>query len=197
MADLLDGVLVVGKADMGKLVQRPARLDLARYCRELVDTTVPTLLPEHSFDWRIDDDFGDAWVDDKLLSHILTNLLSNAVKYSPGGGTIVFEARREGDEARFEISDEGIGIVESDLERLYESFHRGSNVGHIPGTGLGLAVVKRSVDAHGGTLQVTTKEGVGTRFVVRIPIGQRATSSPLPPPPHGVDATETAPVSEV
>ncbi len=170
MADLLDGVLVIGKADMGKLAPNPARLDIARYCRELVDTTQPTLGPSHTFLWDVQSDFGEAWADEKLLSHILTNLLSNAVKYSPNGGVVRFEARREGDHAVFVVEDHGIGISDVDRARLYESFHRGSNVGHIPGTGLGLAVVKRSVDAHGGVLELTTEEGKGSTFVVRLPI---------------------------
>jgi signal transduction histidine kinase len=181
MAELLDGILVIGKADMGRLAKSPARLDLRRYLRELVDTTQPTLGPNHTFVWDVADELGEACVDEKLLNHILTNLLSNAVKYSPDGGVVRFDAWRDGDDAVFEIEDHGIGITGADLERLYESFHRGSNVGHIPGTGLGLAVVKRSVDAHGGTLEVRTEEGEGTTFTVRIPLETDPSSSPAPP----------------
>ncbi|MFO0611461.1 MAG: DAHL domain-containing protein [Polyangiaceae bacterium] len=169
MTRLLDGVLVIGRADANRLVCSPSRLDLERYCNELVDAVEPTLSPKHNLDLRLVG-LREVSLDEKLLNHILTNLLSNAVKYSPDGGTIRFEATCEPDRVRFIVEDEGIGVSKEDVPHLFESFHRGSNVGHIPGTGLGLAVVRRSVDAHGGTLDVHSEEGRGTTFEVVIPL---------------------------
>ena len=68
----------------------------------------------------------------------------------------------------FEVSDQGIGIPAQEIPHLFESFHRASNVGTIPGTGMGLAIVKNSVELHGGTISVTSDPGKGTRFVVRL-----------------------------
>lgn len=108
-------------------------------------------------------------LDEKLLRHILTNLLVNAIKYSPNGGCIQFELFCLEGEAIFRIQDEGIGIPKLDQETLFNSFHRGSNVGTIPGSGLGLSIVKHYIDLHGGEITFASKEGVGTTFIVSLP----------------------------
>jgi len=71
----------------------------------------------------------------------------------------------------FVVADEGIGIPLEDQQRLFESFHRASNVGNIAGTGLGLSIVKQSVELHGGSIGVGSEPGQGTRFSVTIPLG--------------------------
>ena len=68
----------------------------------------------------------------------------------------------------FKVSDHGIGIPQDEIAHLFESFHRASNLGDISGTGLALAVVKNSVDLHGGTISVTSAHGQGTTFTVRL-----------------------------
>ena len=68
------------------------------------------------------------------------------------------------------VEDEGIGIPEFDQENLFNSFHRGSNVGNIPGHGLGLAIVKQYVELHGGEITFASKVGVGTTFIVSLPV---------------------------
>ena len=67
------------------------------------------------------------------------------------------------------VQDHGIGIPDKDLPHLFEAFHRGGNVGEIPGTGLGLVIIKRCVDLHGGSISVQTKPDEGTTFTVRVP----------------------------
>ena len=73
---------------------------------------------------------------------------------------------------RLRVSDCGIGIPNADQGRLFEAFHRGSNVGNVKGTGLGLAITKEAVELHGGTITVESKLGVGSNFDVRIPLTQ-------------------------
>src|SRR6185503_10655227 len=85
---------------------------------------------------------GEAKADEGLLGHIFTNLLSNAVKYSEPGATVHFTVRRNECEAVCIVRDEGIGISLEDQAQLFKAFHRGSNVGTRPGTGLGLLLVK-------------------------------------------------------
>ena len=119
--------------------------------------------------------------DEALLRHILNNLLSNAVKYSPAGQSVRLRVRREGVLAVFEIEDRGIGIDAADQKHLFTAFQRGKNVGAIPGTGLGLVIVKRCVDLHGGMLNLDSRVNVGTRFTVRValfapdPVSKKAT----------------------
>lgn len=112
--------------------------------------------------------------DARLLFQVFSNLLSNAVKYSPGGGTIEVDATIDGDEVVVTVADRGIGIPPGDLDRLFERYHRGSNVSGIVGTGVGLYLVKIAVDRHGGRIEVHSKEGGGTRFCIRLPIKRAA-----------------------
>jgi signal transduction histidine kinase len=108
--------------------------------------------------------------DEVVLGHIFTNLLSNAVKYSPRGSPVNFSVRRSNGFAVFQVEDRGCGIPPEDQQRLFEAFHRGHNVRQIPGTGLGLVIVKRCVDLHGGTIEVNSKVGMGSRFIVKLPL---------------------------
>jgi signal transduction histidine kinase len=109
-------------------------------------------------------------LDEKLLQHILLNLLTNAVKYSPQEGEVRFELWEQGESLYFRISDQGIGIPQDELERLFEPFHRAKNVGDISGTGLGMAIAKESVDRHGGTIECQSEIGVGTTVTVTLPL---------------------------
>ena len=108
-------------------------------------------------------------VDQKLLQPILRNLLSNAVKYSPNGSTIDLIVSRRDEEVIFQIKDRGIGISVGDQQRLFKPFHRGTNIDNIPGNGLGLALVKKLVDLHGGQISVASEVGVGTTFTIALP----------------------------
>ena len=106
--------------------------------------------------------------DQQLLRHIVVNLLGNALKYSDPDTPVQFAVRGVGDQIHLRISDHGIGIPEADLPRLFGSFHRGTNVGNISGTGIGLHIVKECVDLHQGQVEVTSRPGQGTTFTVRL-----------------------------
>jgi signal transduction histidine kinase len=108
--------------------------------------------------------------DAKLLFQVFSNLLSNAIKYSPDGGVIAVDAAMATDEVVVAIADHGIGIPTADLDRLFQRYHRGSNVSGIVGTGVGLYLVKMVVDMHGGAVTVESKEGDGARFTIRLPL---------------------------
>jgi signal transduction histidine kinase len=106
---------------------------------------------------------------------VVSNLLSNAVKYSPSGGEVHVLLRNEqdagGNWATISVADSGIGIPASDLPHIFERFHRAANTaGRIKGTGLGLTSALRIVEQQGGTITVTSVEGVGSTFVVRLPL---------------------------
>ncbi|HIK11401.1 MAG TPA: PAS domain S-box protein [Oscillatoriaceae cyanobacterium M33_DOE_052] len=109
------------------------------------------------------------FLDEKLLRSIFTNLLSNAIKYSPGGGTISCSVVVESERVIIRVGDEGMGISPEEQQRLFEAFYRGENVIDIPGSGLGLTVVKKCVDLQGGTVEVKSELGKGTEFCVTLP----------------------------
>lgn len=111
-----------------------------------------------------------SYMDEKLLRQILENLLSNAIKYSSSGSRVEFTLSYLETQVVFQIRDRGIGIPSEDQQRLFETFHRATNVGTIAGTGLGLAIVKKCVDLHQGQIAVESEIGVGTTFTVTLPI---------------------------
>jgi len=113
----------------------------------------------------------DATVDAARLERVLDNLLANALKYSPAGGDVEVCVTREGDAAVIAVRDHGLGIPAADLPHVFAPFQRGSNVGRIEGTGMGLAGARHIVEAHGGALTVESAEGVGSTFTVRLPLG--------------------------
>ncbi len=112
-----------------------------------------------------------AWGDRSELEKLVDNLLSNAVKYSRPGGHVQLRLNRSGDALVLVCRDHGLGIAEADLPRLFEPFHRSTDPQAlaIPGTGLGMAIVKRVVDRHDGRIEVTSTLGTGTRFEVTLP----------------------------
>lgn len=169
MTNLLDDVLLIGKAEAGKLDFKPTALNVEQFCSDLVEE-VKLTSSNHTITFRCCAQCVNVCMDEKLLRHILSNLLSNAIKYSPQGGTVRFDFDCNSTQVVFRIQDQGIGIPQTDLANLFNSFHRASNVGTISGTGLGLAIVKKSVDLHSGTIAVQSEIGVGTTFTVTIPI---------------------------
>jgi PAS domain S-box-containing protein len=106
--------------------------------------------------------------DIRLVRHVLVNLLGNALKYSPTDRPVTCTLAGDGDDVRLEVADQGIGIPPEDLPRLFERFHRGTNVGNVQGTGIGLHVVRDCVQLHGGEIAVDSTPGKGTTFRVRL-----------------------------
>ena len=170
MTEMLNNVLVIGKAEAGKLDFIPVPFDLVKYCHYLVEELQLNVNNQHAISFIRQDDCMPCCMDEKLLEHILSNLLSNAIKYSPTGSTVRFSLTLKDGLAVFTIQDQGIGIPPEDLPHLFESFHRATNVGNIQGTGLGLAIVKKCVDTHNGEIAVKSEVGVGTIFSVTLPL---------------------------
>ncbi len=185
MTGLLNDVLLIGKAEAGKLELKPTQLDLVQFCRELVEE-MQLGAETHKIVFLTQGECTNACMDEKLLRHIFGNLLSNAIKYSPKGGIVNFALIGKQKEAIFHVQDRGIGIPAADQAQLFNSFHRATNVGTISGTGLGLAIVKKSVDLHNGQIFVKSEVGVGTTFTVKLPLCPPIPTSvgtPSPPLP--------------
>lgn len=170
MGVLMEQVLVLGRADVGKLTFSPAPIDLPTVCEKLVDESQSATVMRCVVDIHFENDLSGAESDEPLLRHIFTNLLSNAAKYSPEGSTVEFRVRRDEQDAVFEVIDRGIGIPEEDQPRIFEAFQRAGNVGEISGSGLGLLIAKRCVEMHGGEIGFVSNPGEGTTFSVRLPV---------------------------
>jgi len=170
MTQLLEDVLVVGRAEAGKLDFKPCPVELEPFCAEIVEEIQHGLGVAHHIIFHYKSDVADAQLDPNLLRSILTNLLSNAVKYSPKGSQIDFSVAREEQNLLFVIADQGIGIPKDDQPHLFQLFHRASNVDTIRGTGLGLAIVQQCITRHKGHVKFESHENEGTTFYVRLPI---------------------------
>ena len=170
MSELMEEVLVLGRLDAGKMAFEPAPLDLAALCHGLVEEVLSATNRVCAINLALGSLPADACADARLLRHILLNLLVNAVKYSELGGKVDFAVRREGTQAVFTIRDRGIGIPDADQPRLFNAFQRAGNVAARHGSGLGLVIVKRCVDLHGGNLHLASKVGQGTSVTVSVPV---------------------------
>jgi two-component system, OmpR family, sensor histidine kinase BaeS len=145
-------------------------IDLSALIRQVINSfekelgskslTVKTALPEIHLH-----------ADGDRMTQILTNLLSNAVKYTPAGGTIALAAADENEKVRISVKDTGIGISQEDLPYIFERFYRAdrSRSRDTGGSGIGLAIVKSLVTAHGGTIQAQSEPGKGSEFIILMP----------------------------
>jgi two-component system sensor histidine kinase SenX3 len=120
--------------------------------------------------------------DRQLLVSAVFNLLDNAVKYSPAGSVVEVRGRRDGEWVEISVRDHGIGIAETDLDRIFERFYRveGAKARHLGGTGLGLAIVRHVVGNHHGEVRVESEVGRGSTFVLRLPGGPSPVSAAAP-----------------
>ncbi|MEB3308994.1 MAG: PAS domain S-box protein [Snowella sp.] len=166
MVQLLDDILIINRAEAGKLEFNPHSLDLKQFCRQFIEEMQLSAGSQYSLNFSCHHQNIYAFLDEKLLRSIVSNLLSNAIKYSPQGGQVDIRLRVEKEKIILEISDHGIGISADDQKQLFEPFHRGRNVQNIPGTGLGLVVTKKCVDLQGGTITLHSEVGKGTQITV-------------------------------
>lgn len=170
MSRLMEDVLLFSKAEAGRMDFKPLAMDLQDFCRHLADEVLSATGRRCPIQVRLEDVAQPARGDENLLRHIFTNLLTNAVKYSPPGSPVVFSVARRDGSAVFSVQDRGAGIPEDDRKRLFRPFHRGKNVAALPGTGLGLLIVKHCVERHGGSIEIASAENAGTEVCVRLPL---------------------------
>ena len=170
MDQLLTEVLLIGRADSGRLYCQFDPVDLLDYCQKLVESFMVKPEKQSAIIFQIEGSLERGLWDVNLIKHILTNLLGNALKYSPQGNPVEFKIIVESEQVVFKIVDRGIGIPSKDKENLFKPFYRGSNVDNIQGTGLGLAIVGRCVEAHKGQIYIESEEGKGTKITVILPI---------------------------
>jgi two-component system OmpR family sensor kinase len=197
MTSLMDNLLNSSRLFDGGagLYYHPVEIDLAALLHDVCQ-----LHREIAPRSQIWEDFGGQPLpvvgDSKLLFQVFSNLLSNAIKYSPGGGLIKIGARTESGQVAVVVEDRGIGIPESDRERLFTRYGRGSNVSGIVGTGVGLYLVKMVIDLHHGDVAVESREGEGSRFSVRLPLNVALKdTAPAPLAPASVQPHTGEPIA--
>ena len=185
LLELVNDVLDLARVEAGRLDLKPVRFDLDDLVRQTVATLQPLadqkrLAVVTSLDrTAIDADPG-------RVRQIALNLLSNAIKFTEPGDEIRISLAADGpDHVRLVVADTGIGIGSIDIDRIFDAFHQGDGYGqrtHHEGTGLGLALTRELVEAHGGTISVQSEVGVGSEFTVLLPVNRPSETETERPP---------------
>ena len=171
MTKTLDSILTISQAEADKIVFKPAPLNLTEVCQEVVREFQGDEEEKKRIIFIDECQLISVLADRNLIRYILANLLVNAIKYSSQDSKIMFYLNCHQGEAILTVEDKGIGIPLEEQDKLFDSFYRATNVGDIPGTGLGLSVVKQLVSLHGGKVQVESELDQGAIFTVTLPLG--------------------------
>jgi signal transduction histidine kinase len=173
---LLNDLLDLARSDAGRLAVTPRPTAVAPLIEDAVRTMrAQTEKANQALVESVEEDLPAIDVEADRIRQILVNLLTNAHEYSPEGASIEVTARAIGAEVEIAVTDDGPGIPESQLDHIFERFVRGDAglTQRVGGTGLGLAISKSLVELHGGTLEVESTPGVGSRFSFRLPVASR------------------------
>jgi CheY-like chemotaxis protein/anti-sigma regulatory factor (Ser/Thr protein kinase) len=169
LLSLVNDVLDLAKVEAGRMELRMETFDLSIAVAELVNGTQPLADRKH-LTVKTDVPSMTVVADRGRMRQILYNLVSNAIKFTPDGGTISIRAEDIRTGVRLSVTDTGIGIAPEDLPTIFDEFHQvGRAVEREGGTGLGLALVQRLIDAHGGRVDVDSTLGRGTTFTLTLP----------------------------
>jgi signal transduction histidine kinase/DNA-binding response OmpR family regulator len=176
LLELVNDVLDLARVEAGRLDLKPVRFELDALVRQTVATIQP-LANQKRLQLHLQLAPVAIDADPGRIRQIVINLLSNAVKFTDSEGEIRVSLAHDRDDVVLTVADTGWGIRPADIDRIFEAFHQGDGDGtrtHHEGTGLGLALTRQLVDAHGGHVTVTSEVGVGSEFVVRLPVNRTA-----------------------
>jgi signal transduction histidine kinase/CheY-like chemotaxis protein len=169
LLDLINDLLDLAKVEAGRMEMKLEPLDLADVVASAVSSLRPLMIRKRL---QLVSEVPPLIVsaDRMRLRQILDNLLSNAIKFTPEGGRLTISGARTDGGVRLSVADTGIGIAREDQQRVFEEFQQvGGGAGHVAGTGLGLALTRRLAHAHGGTIELESELGRGSRFTVTLP----------------------------
>jgi signal transduction histidine kinase len=193
---LINDVLDLARVESGMMPVRPERICLPDLIREsIAGLSLLATQRQVSLTTEVQMSAIEVFLDPQKLKQLLLNYVSNALKFTPDGGRITVRARLEEDcSLRLEVEDTGIGIAKDDMQLLFQDFHQldGGLSKHVQGTGLGLALTKRLVEAQGGKVGVVSVPGRGSTFFADLPCSLDWTNSDLA---ALSEATPTAPLA--
>jgi signal transduction histidine kinase len=169
---LISEMLETARLEDHRLQLTLTEVELGTITRRAAGSCVSLLKPKHQFETILPTTEITVRADPTRLEAMITNLVDNAIKYSPDGGLVRVSVSRVGNLARVTVSDQGLGIAENDLARLFTRFGRlvTPENSHIPGTGLGLYLSRQLARMHGGDISVATRPGAGSTFTLTLPL---------------------------
>ncbi|MBW1921855.1 MAG: response regulator [Deltaproteobacteria bacterium] len=176
LLELINDLLDVSRIEAGAHIQEEVPTDLEKIIAETVVFMEPRARAKGlriAYECK---DMKPIQADPRGMEEVFHNLIGNAVNYSPNGGEIRIVGRGRGEYLEVSVTDEGIGIPEEELPKIFDKFYRVKDprTRSVVGTGLGLSIVKGIVEAHRGTIDVESNEGVGTTFRIRLPLSSQA-----------------------
>jgi two-component system phosphate regulon sensor histidine kinase PhoR len=168
---LINDLLNVSRIQSGKMKLNVERVPPGSIVEEIVGIS-KVQSDKHELVVEIAPELPLMWLDKEKLKEVMVNLISNGIKYSPKGGKVWVRMRLEGANLRVEVKDQGIGVSKENLPKLFEAFYRvdSSHTAEIPGTGLGLVIVKAIVEHHGGRVWIESELGQGTSVNFLLPV---------------------------
>jgi PAS domain S-box-containing protein len=181
LLSLINDILDLSKVEAGKMELKYEQFYLSDAVAEINTIIYPLAIKKNiRLDVKVDSQLGMIDADKTKFKQILYNLISNAIKFTPEKGYVIIEAYRSGDSVRVSISDTGIGIAKNDMDKLFQPFKQLNPYlnREYEGTGLGLALVKKFVEMHGGKIRVESKVGEGSIFTFVIPLEQKQIMRP-------------------
>lgn len=177
MIHQLEDVLLVIQANLGIYELLPNCLDLTQFCHTAIEQLRQVHHSDRRLQFIVEGKPRQAWVDLRLLGQILGHMLGNAIHYSSRTSLITLKLiYPDSERVIFQIQDQGIGIPIADQPNIFELFYRASNANQLPGTGIGLTVVKKAVELQNGTITVESMVGIGSTFTITLPLDQRSQS---------------------
>ncbi len=178
LGGMLDGMLDISKLEAGLVAPHPEPVDIGALLARLHGEFAP-LAERGGQDLRLLAPPLATRTDPGLLERVLRNLLSNALRYAPSG-RVLLGARRRGDRLQIEVWDSGIGIADQHIDRIFQDFYQVGNAARDrrEGLGLGLSIAKRLVTMMGGSIDVTSSLGRGSRFTVSLPLTEPSIGTP-------------------
>jgi PAS domain S-box-containing protein len=169
LVHLIETILSANTIESGKLSVTLAPCNLEKIIREAC-ADQQDISPRHRIKATFKDLPAEMLLDEKVIRQTMTNLLSNAVKYSPNGNLVEVTAEVEEGAAVIKVKDHGVGIPAAEMPKLFQKYFRASTSGGIPGSGLGLNLVKQFVELHNGSITLHSNVGEETVVAVRLPL---------------------------
>jgi two-component system, sensor histidine kinase and response regulator len=169
---MIEDMMMLVAMENSQYQYTPQQVDLDGLLQEVVELFQSLYSQHYTINFQQDqpDHSPIIETDPKLVRQIITNLLSNAIKYSPPQSQVTVTLQDDGAAGvQIAITDQGIGIAAEDFPELFVPFRRGENARHIPGTGLGMTIVKQGIDLCGGSISVASQEGKGSTFTITLP----------------------------
>jgi PAS domain S-box-containing protein len=169
MMFLLDDVLTYGKSEAGKIQLIVTRIKVKEFLEKIIEDVGHATKGTHFINLKLEGEIVEIETDEKLLRNVLINLLTNAIKYSAEKNMVRLEVEATRYIIKFKVIDQGMGIPQEDIERVFEAFVRGRGVDGIQGTGLGLSIVKKAIELLQGKIEIESEVERGTTVMVTIP----------------------------